>query len=321
MAKHAIVIGIDDYSIQSSHPRNAGLTWPNLQYCGADADAIFTVLTTKFGFPRENIILLKDNMASRRNILSAITQVFHNADVGDTVFLSYSGHGGLLPASTDPAETRFFQSIIPYDGDWIYDYRLHQAALSAGFDANAINFTCFIDSCHSGGMHPNVSTDQAIQRSVPFTREVADLLQHIREVWPFGICLPDGSDELFPNVSDPVIEGDVLVDLDEDPNKTLVAAAQATLISACKYHEVAFELRSKRHGALTQAFIDATRGDVSQLTYDSLIQELVQRVDQLLTAEGVLDNASYPDQTPSLRGQQGRMEQIFLEGHNTSIPT
>lgn len=318
MAKHAIIIGIDDYRIQTANS-NVRLNWSQLRYCAADADRIFDILVQKFSFPRDQIIILKNSAATTTNILSSITQVFHNAQVGDTVFFYFSGHGGLLPASTEINESRFYQAIIPYDGDWIYDYRLHRAALNAGFDANSINFTCFIDSCHSGGMHPTVTTDQAVNKAVPFTASTASLLRTIRDIWPFGICMPDGSDQLFPNVSNPVIDNEVLIDLDEDPNKTLVAEAHATLISACKYHEVAWELPSKGQGALTQALMDVTRGDVSNLTYNGLIEELVIKVRKLLDAEGILRNFNYPSQVPTLRGQSGRMNHLFLEEFNTSI--
>lgn len=308
MAKYALVVGINDYSIQSQNDP-AGLNWPNLRFCAADADSMYHLLIEAFGFQNENVILLKNTNATRRNILSALTYLFSQTQVGDTVCFTFSGHGGLLPATTAEDNTRFYQAIIPYQGDWIYDFRLHQTAQNAGFDPNEVNFTCFIDSCHSGGMNPSDSIEQAIPRCVPFSDGVVDIIQHLQEMWPFGICLPEGTNELFPNVSNPQIENRVLVDLDEDPNKTFVDSAQATLIAACKYYEVALEDSHKAHGYLTKAFIDLVNSSNFHISYNDLIDELVTRV----------TNFSGGAQNPTLRGQQARMDHIFLEEWTTSI--
>ena len=310
MTKHALVVGINDYSVQSQHDQQTfGLTWPTLSFCTADADSMYHLLIEAFNFPRENVILLKDNQATRRNILSALTYLLANAEVGDVVCFTYSGHGGLLPATTAEDNTRFYEAIIPYQGDWIYDFRMNQIAQQAGFDPNEVNFTTFMDSCHSGGMHQTDSIEQAIPRCVPFRPGVADVLSHVREWWPFGICLPSGTNELFPNVSNPQIEEQVLVDLDEDPNKTFVQSAQATLIAACKYYEVALESRTHGHGYLTKAILDLVNSSNFQITYNDLISELVTRV----------SGFSNGQQNPTLRGQQARMNHNFLEGWNTSV--
>lgn len=305
MAKHAIIIGIDDYSLQ----RSGG--WGDLNFCKADADAIYQLCTSKFGFSQENIILLKDSRATRRNILSSITYLFNNAMPGDTVLFFYAGHGGLLPASTSSTNTKFYQSIIPYNGDYIYDFRLHQAANNGGFNPHEVNFTCILDSCHSGGMHPTVSIEQAIPRTIPFSDEVAQVLEFVKEIHPFGICLPDGSNELFPNVSNPRVENNILVDLDEDPNKTFVSSAQATLLSACKYYEVAEEHSIIGHGRFTNAILNFANGTNfdPEISYSDLMNILISDV----------SSATNNRQHPSIRGQQGRMSSPFLAGWNTSM--
>lgn len=309
MSKYALVIGINNYSLQSQQSANVGIGWPTLRYCVADANSIYEMLINALGFERENIILLTDTHATRRNILSSLAYLLSNANAGDTVFFSYSGHGGLLPATDAPDNTRFYQSIIPYSGDWIYDFRLHQMATQAGFNPNEVNFTCFMDCCHSGGLHPTVTSEQAIPRSVPFSSDVAEVLQHIREVWPFGICLPDGNNELFPNVSNAQINNNVLIDLDVDENKNFVDSAQAILIAACKYYEVALESNVVCHGFLTKALLELVNSSNFRISYTDLIQELVSRV-------SVLSNNL---QHPTLRGHKARMGNTFLESWNTTV--
>jgi hypothetical protein len=300
MSKYALVVGINDYTLQGSK---------SLSFCVADANSIYQMLIAAMGFERENIILLNDNQATRRNILSSLAYLLSNASAGDTVLFTYSGHGGIFPATDSPENTRFYQSIVPYSGDWIYDFRLYEMATEAGFNPNEVNFTCFMDCCHSGGMHPTVTSEQAIQRSVPFRADVLESIRNIQELWPFGICLPDGNNELFPNVSNVQINNNVLVDLDEDENKNFVASAQATLIAACKYYELALEDHIAGHGYLTKALLDLVNSSNFRITYTRLIEELVNRVSQL----------SGNIQHPTLRGQQARMENIFLEGWNTSV--
>lgn len=309
MSKYALVVGINNYTIQSQQSTTVGLGWPQLNFCVADANDIYQMLISAMGFERENIVLLTDSNATRRNILSALTYLLSNAGVGDTVLFTFSGHGSLLPATDAPDNIRFYQAIIPYSGDWIYDFRLHQMAQQAGFNPEHVNFTCFIDSCHSGGMHPTVTSEQSISRSVPFTSDVAGTLQFIREVWPFGICLPSGVNELFPNVSSPQIDNNVLLDLDVDENKNFIVSAEATLIAACKYYETAGESGSAGHGYLTKALLDLVNSSNFEISYNDLISELVTRVARL----------SGDKQHPTLRGQQARMGHTFLEGWNTSV--
>ncbi|MGV8963284.1 MAG: caspase family protein [Candidatus Saccharimonadaceae bacterium] len=300
MSKYALVVGINDYTLQNSD---------SLSFCVADANSIYQILIDAMGLERENIILLTDKQATRRNILSSLAYLLSNATLGDTVLFSYSGHGSIFPATDSPENTRFYQSIIPYSGDWIYDFRLYEMAKEAGFNPNEVNFTCFMDTCHSGGMHPTVTSEQAIPRSVPFSIGTAEDIKKVQELWPFGICLPDGVNELFPNVSNAQINNNVLVDLDEDENKNFVASAQATLIAACKYYESALEDPAVGHGLLTKALLDLVNSSNYKITYTNLIEELVKRVSQM----------SGNIQHPTLRGQQARMGSIFLEGWNTSV--
>ncbi|MFD1141234.1 caspase domain-containing protein [Larkinella insperata] len=309
MTKRALVVGINNYTIQSQHDQNLyGLSWPTLQGCVRDADSVYHLFIEAFGFERENVILLKDAQATRRNILSALTYLHANSAAGDVIAFFYAGHGGLLPATTDANNNRFYESIIPYEGDWIYDFQLDAIATAAGFNPHNVNFTLIMDSCHSGGLHTADSIVHGTPRTVPFRPDIAANIKHMQTYWPFGVCLPSGSNELFPNVSNPVIENGQLVDLDIDPNKTLIASAKATLVAACRYDETAGENSS--HGYLTQALLDTVDSCPYRITYQSLIERLVARVQTL----------SGNTQTPQLLGQLGRSGENFLDGWTTSIP-
>ena len=100
----AIVIGIDDYA-----------KWPKLEYASRDAHAIADTLTGQFGFPSSQVIVLKNQQATRNNILAA----FHDrlgdgrTQKNDRVFVFFAGHG----ATRKLASGRDLGYIIPVDSD------------------------------------------------------------------------------------------------------------------------------------------------------------------------------------------------------------
>lgn len=110
----AIVIGIDDYA-----------KWPKLSYAANDAQAMAQTLTGKFGFPSQQVIVLKDKEATRNNILAAFHDRLAHGGLqkDDRVFVFFAGHGAtrklasgrdlgyIIPADSDPAE--FATDAIP----------------------------------------------------------------------------------------------------------------------------------------------------------------------------------------------------------------
>lgn len=100
----AIVIGIDDYA-----------RWPRLGYAANDAQAIADTLTTQFGFPSSQVIVLKNGEATRNNILAAFHDRLAHGGLGrnDRVFVFFAGHG----ATQRLASGRELGYIIPADSD------------------------------------------------------------------------------------------------------------------------------------------------------------------------------------------------------------
>ncbi len=100
----AIVVGIDDYA-----------KWPKLEYASHDAQAVADTLTGQFGFPSSQVIVLKNEQATRNNILAA----FHDrladdrTSRNDRVFVFFAGHG----ATRKLASGRDLGYIIPADSD------------------------------------------------------------------------------------------------------------------------------------------------------------------------------------------------------------
>lgn len=300
MTKSALVVGINDYSVQGAN---------NLSYCVNDANSMFHLLRHALDFEEENIILLRNNRATRRNILSALTYLLSNAQPGDTVCFFYAGHGDIMPATSNADNTLYYEGIVPYKGESIMDLDLDTVIRNSGVDLTQINFTLILDSCHSGGIHPTDAIEQSIPRSVPFDPIVRQHIQNIQTLWPIGICLPNGSDQILMNVNQANLENNRLIDLDEDPNKTLVQSARATLIAACKYYELAGESSTYQHGFLSQAFLEIVNSSNFQMSYSDLMDRLVTKVSAI----------SGNTQTPQLRGQLGRASEHFLSGWRSSM--
>lgn len=100
----AIVVGIDSYA-----------KWPKLEYASHDAQAVADTLTGQFGFPSSQVIVLKNEQATRNNILAAFHDRLADDRTGknDRVFVFFAGHG----ATRQLASGRDLGYIIPVDSD------------------------------------------------------------------------------------------------------------------------------------------------------------------------------------------------------------
>ncbi|MGV8960062.1 MAG: polysaccharide deacetylase family protein [Stenotrophomonas sp.] len=136
----AIVIGIDDYA-----------QWPKLEYAANDAQAIATTLTSQFGFPSSQVIVLKNAEATRNNILAA----FHDrladgrTQKNDRVFVFFAGHG----ATRRLASGRDLGYIIPVDsnpGEFASDAIAMTDIQNIAESLQAKHVLFVMDACYSG---------------------------------------------------------------------------------------------------------------------------------------------------------------------------
>jgi len=155
--KFAVIIGIvyDNFELG------------NITYADRDAASMYRLLTGKFGYPKENVILLQNARANRQNILGALDWLAHNPDIdssSDVVFF-YSGHG--LRSAPDVGlnlpGVQSAYALVPFDF-MSFDYLKGQGLLwdseLAGYfkDIQAGRMWINIDSCSSGGFNrPGIS--------------------------------------------------------------------------------------------------------------------------------------------------------------------
>ncbi|MGB2767178.1 MAG: caspase family protein [Propionicimonas sp.] len=291
MTKRAVVVGINDYSVQG---------FGNLGGCVRDADAMYHTLIDAFSFDPAQVYLYKDAAASSSNILRCLNYVLRISEPGDVVCFYYAGHGGLHPSGT--AGT-FYQTIIPHSGRFITDWDLWQAADQ--LQPSWVNFTVVLDSCHSGGMVDPVAPTGAVRTIANGQAFIETLVGTMKSVIPFGVTLPDVS-TLSNNVHTVSAAPQATVCYTEAANREFVQQAKATLLAASRWDEYAGETSS--HGFLTDAILNTVNSSNFQITHSELHTALTPLV----------HNAAGHEQHPVLRGQANRMDGVFLEGFSDS---
>lgn len=316
MVKRAVIVGINDYTGQ--WPDGSG----NLTWCVNDAQSVYHLLIDAFGFDASQIYFYTDHRASRANILRALRCITAISEPGDVACFYYSGHGARVRASDGHGDAdAFYETIIPASGNWISDWEI--AEIANDLEPSAVNFTVLLDSCHSGGMHP---ADAALKvRSPPFTDQLLGQLTTVAAaatLIPFGLGLGAqlALQLLRANVSNirrssNAVNG--MVDLDPDPDKTLIAQSKSTLVAGCHFNQLSWEAQVLQHGLMTRSLIDLVDRCPYQITYSHLLDELRTRVGAFIS-QHILPGNPGVAQNPQLFGQANRMTGNFLQGFSDS---
>lgn len=301
MAKRALTVGINNYAILDPSGNS------NLNACVNDARSIYHLLKDSFGFTQ--IWHLENLKASRNSILSTLRHLIRISEAGDTICFYFSGHGSRLRADLSEADCdRYYEALVPASGAWITDRDL--TAIADDLYPDAVNFTVITDACNSGGMH---SADAALKCRTPIFESALlnAIVSFLSTLIPCGICVENLS-QLNNNVSN-VQQSNGTIDLDPDPNKTLIGATKSTLLSACHFNELSWETTRLGHGLFTQAILDSVNQSNMQINYHDFIATLQSNVAGKMST---LINPSQPGvtQTPQLFGQRNRMMENLLEG-------
>jgi uncharacterized caspase-like protein len=299
VTKRAVIVGVNDYSVQG---------YNDLRFCVPDAASMYHLLRDAFLFEEPNMFYLANADATSSRIRQTIRYVLTQSQPGDTVCFYYSGHGGSVANPAVP--TQMFETIIPYSGQHISDHELF--TLADTLEPSHVNFTIILDSCFSGGMHEEAERSRRA-RSPAFSPELQESLAQCRTLIPCGICLPPPARQALDNNITRVQPRGEGVVVEEDAARRLVQQAKSTLISASTAAQVSWEHETLGHGLLTHALINLPTASNFSITYNDLIQELSQRVDQMTRRH-------FPGetQTPQLRGQANRMTEEFLVGFSDS---
>ena len=166
--QRALIIGIDHYAPPPGYTpstTSGRLIYPNLEGCKNDALAIYSIITSKFGFDPNNIDTLLDESATRDGILNAMKQLLEKSNPGDIAFIYYAGHGSEVKNSLSFETDKKDQTIVPENAwqEGIRDIRDKELSkIFNDFIDKKIKLTVIFDCCHSGSISrgPNVSSDK-----------------------------------------------------------------------------------------------------------------------------------------------------------------
>lgn len=128
-----------------------------LRGCINDANAMCKFLIDRFGYKKEDIVMLTDDqremvkVPTRQNIIRACQWLVSDARPNDSLVFHFSGHGGTQKNLDGSEESGFDSTIVPVDFEaagQIIDDQLHDL-LVRPLPPGA-RLTAFFDSCHSG---------------------------------------------------------------------------------------------------------------------------------------------------------------------------
>lgn len=143
-AQYALLVGINDYPGEDN----------DLHGCLTDSGKVDEFLTLKHGFPKENILVLRDAEATTAGIEKAFrAHLIDKVKPGDSVVFFYSGHGTQVPDLEDPDEDDDAdEALCAYDmhprkrETWLTDDRLRSWISQLKSERVLVLFDC----CHAG---------------------------------------------------------------------------------------------------------------------------------------------------------------------------
>ncbi|MGD8278718.1 MAG: caspase family protein [Gemmatimonadota bacterium] len=282
--RRALLIGIDKYK---KFPENFG----QLDGCVADVELMRALLEGRFGFPAENITILRNGTATRKRILSALDRFVKQTEEDDIVVIHYAGHGSLMTDREGDEPSGLDSTIVPVDSaGWsgasedqrdITDDEIHLRLLALG--EKTPYTTLIFDCCHSGtisrdgfgGKTRSIPPDRRPAHELPPSPIPEAVRQRMREGGSRGGG--KGRSGWLP------LEG------------------RYVLIAACRDDEVANEYQPPEgngkvvHGALTYFLGQELSNAPAGATYREVFERAASRV-----------NAAYRKQNPQMEGEADR---------------
>ena len=122
-----------------------------LSGCINDTENIQNKLKTQYNF--NNILIMSDNTTkkpTKMNILEEIKKLLSNANSGDKLFLSFSGHGTITQDINGDEKDGLDEMFVPLDFNCISDDEI-KIVINNNLKKDVTLFALF-DCCHSGTM-------------------------------------------------------------------------------------------------------------------------------------------------------------------------
>jgi len=144
----AVIIGVGTY---------ANPTIPRLRYATRDAEAMYRFLTTKGGYPKDNVLLLTDGAGQKptlQNIRRALGEfLYRKPGREDMVLIYYAGHGAPEVDTAGNETDGLAKYLIPMDAEpeSLYSTALPMDEIQRIFARiPAERIVMLLDTCYSG---------------------------------------------------------------------------------------------------------------------------------------------------------------------------
>ena len=235
-AQYAMVVGVDDYRAFQKHPAPPG-ELSDLE--GAVNDALrIAGSMRRVGIDLPDERLLLDGRATLEGFLNGWRSMLDKASPGDTIIVTFSGHGGQEKEVSEPFDEHTDQkdeTIMFHDFDpknprkgRLSDDQLRELLT----EASAYNVIWVMDSCHSAGLTRKVD---------PFTMGLT------RNGGVYDIPIDPIEGEIEAS------EGDTGKDTLPHVTQILATASEDRLVTETRFD-------GKSHGALSWFFAEAITG-------------------------------------------------------------
>ena len=260
MIKKAVLVGINKYN---GSP---------LRGCVNDVIVMHQLLTKQFGFKHEDIKVLTDYEATKKNIIDHIKWLTQGVGSGDSIVFHYSGHGAQVSVDdwTSTNETDGLDEILcSVDLDWNNPLRDHElGALFKRVPKDCMALVV-LDCCHSGtGLRNGFKLEGNKDENDYVNRFISPPISNILSN-PAVIVKDDMSfDFLDPKVDSRAVRSPFLVEA--------VDRGDAILLSGCKEDQTSADawIDNRYQGAMTYALNAVLLKNNYNVTYQQLIKEV-----------------------------------------------
>ncbi len=258
--RYALLIGVGNY------PKESG--W-NQIHGNNDVTIIREYITTQ-GFSQDAIQELIDSVATKDNILRALSYLSSIAGNGDVCYIHFSGHGQQVTDLDGDEADGFDEAWIPYDAKKYYEEGVYEGQMHliddeinlylAGLRARvgaAGRIIVTADACHSGSSTRGLIAEETSQRGT------ADKF-------------------IIPKVSSNIVKKDLPV--------------YWLFVGACKPFQTNYEIQSQEgiyYGSLS--YVIAKSGiDATSLDYQTIVKLWEKRLAELSRYPQDLDEEGQP---------------------------
>ena len=158
MKNKALLVGINKYPNPSNELRGCINDINDMRHFISETNKVYKA---------ENIVVLKDHLATKKNIQDNIKWLLTDIQAGDQILFHYSGHGAQVPTQNHKEELDGKDEIIcPYDFDWspATTFRDKEFATLFSVIPKDVHFVWISDSCHA----EDLSRDPIMQTDIKF---------------------------------------------------------------------------------------------------------------------------------------------------------